>query len=602
MLGTSAIGVAATRLKPGTTITLRIAIAAALIAPVQGQRGGPSRAVVIDGATVIDGTGAPPLANRAIVLEGPRIAAIGESGTVQIPANARVIQARGKFVIPGLIDGHTHWRGWTGELFLNHGVTSIVDLGNPTDWILAARDAEIGGRIRGPRIFTAAGGIDRRRREPEGGGIGAAGGTAPYIYYVDGAAEARAVTRSLLERGADVIKIFGDLTPEEYHAVTGEAHKVGIAVLGHTNDVYAAVRGGMDGVTHLWGVSATLMTPENLKRYREGHIASPYAWMERDKMDALVTFLVEHGTFINPALVNEHTGAMPKSKEFELAGYDLLMNPELRYVPLTAVLTSLTFWHKLRSYSPTVGGFPYREQVEPAVLEEFRKGYGNAQEFTRRFAKAGGRIFAGTDAAGSSSLPGLSLHQELELLVDSGLTPMQAIVSATRVPAELIKKDYKLGTVSVGKLADLLVLDGDPLADIRNTQKINTIIKNGEVQDRKYHREYSTEFSEVEGVGISTSAAPVPVLTEVVTQTLNQMSQVIHDGGPFELVAKGNNFHPTSLVHVNGRPLVTTYVTRTELRARVETSDIPTEGTYAITVFTPWPGGGRSNVKAMAVK
>lgn len=584
-------------------IAAAVAVAAAVTAPLQGQRGGqPPRAIVIDGATVIDGTGATPLANRTIVLDGPRIAAIGASGAVQIPANARVLDAKGKFVIPGLIDGHTHWRGWTGELFLNHGVTSIVDLGNPTDWILAARDAEIGGRIRGPRIFAAAGGIDRRRREGEGGGIGAAGGTAPYIYYIEGAAQARAVTRSLLERGPDVIKIFGDLTAEEYQAVTDEAHRVDVAVLGHTNDVYAAVRGGMDGVTHLWGVSATLMTPENLKKYREGHIASPYAWMELDKMDALVSFLVQRGTFINPALVNEHTGAMPKSKEFELAGYDLLMNPELRYVPLTAMLSSLTFWHKLRSYSSTVGGFPYREQVAPAVLEEFRKGYRNSLEFTRRFAKAGGKILAGTDAAGSASLPGLSLHQELEVLVDAGLTPMQALVSATRVPAELVKKDYKLGTLGVGKLADIVILDADPLADIRNTRKINTVIKNGQVQDTRYHRDYHTEFSEVEGVGISSSTAPVPVLTEVITKTLNQMSQVIHDGSPFELVVKGSNFHTTSLVNLNGRPLPTTHVNRNELRATVDTGDMPTEGTYTITVFTPWPGGGRSNVKAMAVK
>lgn len=584
-------------------IAMAVVVAALAMAPLRGQGGAqPPRIVVIDGATLIDGSGAAPLPNRTLLIEGDRIAVIGATGTVQIPANARVIDGRGKFVIPGLIDGHTHWRGWTGELFLNHGVTSIIDLGNPTDWILTARDAEIGGRLRGPRIFTAAGGIDRRRREAEGGGIGAAGGTAPYIYYVDGETEARAVTRMLLERGPDVIKIFGDLTPEEYRGVTDEAHKVDVAVIGHTNDVYAAVRGGMDGVTHLWGVSATLMTPENLKKYREGHIASPYAWMQPDKMDALVAFLVERGTYVNPALVNEHTGAMPKSKEFELAGYDLLMHPDLRYVPLTAVLSSLTFWHKLRSYSPAVGGFPYREQVAPAVLEEFRKGYQYSQEFTRRLAKAGGKIFAGTDAAGSSSLPGLSLHQELEVLVDSGLTPMQAIVSATRVPAEMIKKDYKLGTVATGKLADLLVLDADPLADIRNTRKIGTIIKNGVVQDGKYHRDYYTEFSEVEGVGVSTSSAPVPVVTELQTKTMNQMSMVIHDGSPFDLVVKGSGFHPTSLVHMNGRPLATVYITRTELRARIDTSDIPVEGTYAITVFTPWPGGGRSNAKAMSVK
>ena len=568
-------------------------------AAVQGQQRAP-RALVITGATLIDGTGSAPMPNSVIVIEGAKIKSVGARGSVQVPEGARVIDGTGRFVIPGLIDAHTHWRGWSGELFLNHGVTTILDLGNPTDWILAAKDAEIGGRIRGPRIFTSAGGIDKAKTA----GSGAFGGAtaAPYMHYVDGAASARAVARSILEKGADALKIFGDLSADEYQAISEEAHKVDTPVIGHSSDLYASVNGGMDAVTHLWGVGITLMSPENKKKFDQNKIASPYAWMEPDKMDALVAFLVKHGTYINPCLVNEHIGVLPQRREFEQADYDLLMNPNLRYVPLTETLTALTFWHKLRAYSSALGSFPYVENVDAATLDEFRRGYKNAQEFTRRFSRAGGKIFAGTDAAGSASVPGESLHQELQLLVEAGLTPMQALESATRIPAELIHKDYKLGTLTAGKLADLVVLDADPLADIRNTQKIRHVIKNGEVLDTTYHRAYYTPYAEMEAVGLSSSSAPMPEITEVFGRTLNQNSQVIHDGSPFELVVKGNNLHSTSLVYLNGRPLETTFVSRGELHARVPTERIPEAGTYSVTVTTPWPGGGTSNAKTLAVK
>lgn len=240
--------------------------------------------------------------------------------------------------------------------------------------------------------------------------------------------------------------------------------------------------------------------------------------------------------------------------------------------------------------------------VSPQFQEEFRRGFDNAKDFTRHFAKAGGRILTGTGAGGSASVPGLSLHQELELLVDAGLTPMQALVSATRTPAEMIKKDYKLGTIAAGKLADLVILDADPLADIQNTRKINAVVKNGQMIDTTYHRDYHTEYAEVEGVGLADAAHPVPVITDVISVTLNQMSQVIHDGSPFELIVRGHDFVSSSLVEMNGRPLDTAFISRTELRGKVPTARIPVEGTYSVTVLTPWPGGGRSNVKALAVK
>lgn len=555
--------------------------------------------LVIQGATVIDGTGAAAIPNAVIVIEKSKIKSIAPAGAA-IPQDATIINAAGKFIIPGLMDAHTHWRGWTGELFLAHGVTTVIDMGNSTDWILAARGAEESGRMRSPRIFTSGNVLDG---PPTGqGGFGDAANSSFHMTYAANAAQGKVAARGLMEKGVDLLKVYQQLSPEALEAITKEAHRVGLSVIGHSNNLYDSVNHGLDGVTHLWGVGLTLMSKENFQAYLEHKMASPYAWMEWDQMDKLVSFLVEHGTYVNPCLINEHTGVMPQAREFELSDYQLLMHPNLRYIPLSNVLSSLTFFHKLRSYAASVGSFPYVETTDAKVLDEFRRGYKNSQEFVKRFARAGGKVFAGTDASGSASLPGASLLQELELEVDAGMTPLQAIRSATAVPAEMIHVDYKLGTLKPGKIADLVILDADPLADIKNVRKIRTVVKDGKVVDTSYHRDYSPAFNEIEAVGVTSSTAPPPRINELVTKTPNQWSAVIHNGSPFELVVKGQSLHPTSLVMLNGRPLRTQFITTRELRAQVPTDRILEIGTFPVTVFTPWPGGGTSNVLTLTVK
>lgn len=179
---------------------------------------------------------------------------------------------------------------------------------------------------------------------------------------------------------------------------------------------------------------------------------------------------------------------------------------------------------------------------------------------------------------------------------------MQAIQAATQNPAKLFHQDYKLGTLEPNKLADLILLDADPLTDIRNIQKIHMVIKGGEVVDTSYHRHYYPALTELEYVGLSSSSAPVPQISEVITITMNTSSMVINNASPFELVVKGGGFHMTSLVHLSGRPLETTFVNRNELRAQVPTERIRAEGTFPVTVVTPWPGGGTSNTSTLTVK
>jgi len=570
-------------------------------AVIAQQRKPRAQSLVIQGATLIDGTGAAPIRNATIVIQGSKIQSIVSSRSTTTSEDATVINAQGKFIVPGLFDAHVHWRGWTGELFLAHGITSVIDLGDKADWILGARAAEENGQMRGPRIFTTGNIIDARSNAAGFSFTDAGSGYSP-ISYVGSTAEAAALTRELLEKGVDAIKVYQHLTGDELQAITTEAHKAGLTVIGHSDNLYDSVNHGVDGITHLWGVAETLMSPEDLAAFRDSRIACPYAHMQMDKMDALVSFLVQHGTYINPCLINEHTALLHETEQFEIEDYHLLMDPNLRYVPLTATLSSLSFFHELRSYSAALGSFPSAELVDPAVLEEFHRGYEESLEFVRRFSHAGGKIFAGTDTAGSASLPGASLCQELQLLVDAGLTPMQAIQSATQLPAQMIHVDYKLGTLQPGRLADLLILDADPLADIRNIEKIDKVVKNGNVVDTSYHRDYEPAFSELEGVGISSSTAGVPKISDVTTVTLNQNSQALHGGSPFELVVKGQTFRSSSLVLLNGRPLKTTFISARELHADVPTDRTLEPGTIPITVFTPWPGGGTSNVSALTLR
>lgn len=158
-------------------------------------------------------------------------------------------------------------------MFLAHGVTTIFDLGNTTHWILAAKGAEQSGRLRGPRIFTSGDVIDRRRTRESGFGGGSH--SSPHMAYVESPAQARQVARSLMAKGADLLKVYQNLTWEELKAVTEEAHKVDVAVVGHTNNLWEAVKNGLDGVTHLWPVALSLMSPENLQAYEENRIACP---------------------------------------------------------------------------------------------------------------------------------------------------------------------------------------------------------------------------------------------------------------------------------------------------------------------------------------
>ena len=351
-----------------------LAIIGAILPPATAQQEG---VLAIEGGTLIDGTGSAPVPNSIIVIENGKIASLGPRTSVQVPAGAHVVDAKGKFLIPGLTDSHVHYRSWMGELFLNHGITTVFDLGDDTDWILGVRQAEREGKVQMPRIFVAGLAINRPGGNFAPSYLSDAG--TPASTKIDssrsGPVWARVAAQALISKGVDQIKVTSDnLTAEEISAIADEAHKANRAMLGHTTDIYTAVGNGYDGVTHLWGLSATLMTPENKKKFGEGRIQNPYAYMELGKMDALVSFMVQHKANLNPLLANEHPAMLPEAHEFELTNYNLYMNPELRYVPLGNVVSSMVFWHKTRSYSSSVGSYPYIDTLDPEEMAEAQRG------------------------------------------------------------------------------------------------------------------------------------------------------------------------------------------------------------------------------------
>lgn len=205
------------------------------------------------------------------------------------------------------------------------------------------------------------------------------------------------------------------------------------------------------------------------------------------------------------------------------------------------------------------------------------------QEFLSRFVKAGGKLYSGTDSAAATT-PGLSLHQEMELYVDAGLAPLDALRSSTQWAAEIIGLDKQLGTVEVNKLADLVILRSNPLDDIRATREIDTVIQNGEIVDTAFHSDYSFPFR-MYGPVSKHLYNPVPVLSDVTPPMAAQGSEIT-------LRVSGRGFIPSSVVNIDGAAAATQWVSPTELSVRLTRAQTSRARTVLLDVETPLPGGG----------
>lgn len=434
-------------------------------------------AKAIVGATVIDGTGAAPVDDAVVLVEGEWIAAVGPRDGTEIPAGAEVIDAAGKTVIPGLIDCHVHVGVLADNSFLQvddpegladlfmrtllgHGVTTVRDTGNfDPEAVFAAMKA---GRPEWPRFFGAGTILD-----------GPADPPAPWrwLAIIDDEESARREAARLIELGMDFLKVYVWTRLPVLEAVIAEAHGAGVRVaahVGHVVTVEEAVEAGVDALEHV-RIGRELLTAEQVAELDSlpGRALDPLVsfrpWRLIDpagaRADELIALLAQRGTYLTPTLTlsqsilrgNSPVGTDP-------AGLDEMPAPVRE------------------QWSQYAYPFDYSDQDWEQAPVEFR----NQMAFIGRAQQGGVNVTAGTDLTNPFVVPGHSLHEELRLLVEGcGFAPLDALVAATGRAAGLLGR-HDLGTLETGKLADLVALDGDPLADIGNTARISLVMKGGE--------------------------------------------------------------------------------------------------------------------------
>ena len=554
----------------------------ALASPAQ-QPETTRQSIVIEGATLIDGNGGAPVPESVVVIVGNRIQAVGTRGAVRYPQGAQEINAEGKFIIPGLIESHAHYPTWAGELFLAYGVTSVTDVGSSTEWAMAMKQVFERGEVKMPRLFptgeflTAPMSVSR--------GYRGTGSNGPYRTPVADVQEARLAARRLIGQGMDGIKVWQNLLPEQLRAIIEEAHQANIPVLGHVFDAEEVAELGLDRMEHTHGLlNAGIKNPENRRLLEKGLVFSG-ALLEEDRMDLLAELMARKNVFFDPLLLFDFKAVTKRSLDFQREARALLENPKLRYIPSDARLAMVDMYRTVRETGLGVFGGPI-DRVSPEKLAEYEEGYRKNQDFVRRFVKAGGKLTAGTDT--QALPPGLSLHQELQMFVDAGLSPLEALTTATRNPAESLRKLDQLGTVEAGKLADLIILNANPLDDIQNTKQIDRVMLNGKFVDTDFHPDYGAPFARpIPYEGGGHGFFMVPALRSISPRWSRAGQQVV-------LEAEGRDFSYASEILFEEQPLQTTFLNPARLRATVPAALLPTEGTFFVTVRNPRPGGGVS--------
>jgi imidazolonepropionase-like amidohydrolase len=386
-----------------------------------------SQVIAISGATLIDGRGGAPVPDAVVVIRGEKIVAAGARKSVVIPKGAEVIEARGLTLLPGLIDSHFHIDddNTLPALFLSHGVTSLRD---PGEWI-HSYDIPRQSGVPIPRLFLADPHLDSYNPAyPEDAVV------------VRDAEEARNAVNRNIERGATSIKVYFRLPLGLIKVVAETAHARGVPVTAHLEIVDAsdAIRAGVDGIEHVTSFGTSLLDPREAEVYRQAILKDNNARRDgRYKMWSEIDL------------------ASPRVKEL----LDLIVKRE------TFVSATLAVFEKRAG--------------DKGATEMHVRGFANMLKFIGLAKKAGGRVVVGSHSGVPHAERGWAYQREMELLVESGLTPMDAIVAATTEQARFFRITERLGSIEAGKLADLILVEGDPLQDIRAMRNVNRVMLNG---------------------------------------------------------------------------------------------------------------------------
>ena len=451
----------------GAAVALSLAVASrALAQPFDGQRDAQpeSATLAVVGGLLIDGHEGPPLPGGIVLVDGDRIVAAGSRETLAVPDGAEILDATGMTIMPGLIDvhvhldilGHSDYQHWHGshrpnyaaimevsarQLLLN-GVTTAVDLAGNPDALVATRERVESGAIPGPRIVASMGWIthwtdDQVRRHHR----------RTHTVNVRTVEEARAAARTAIAQGAGILKVHTGLTQAQLQAISTEAERSGLRVTGHVgdrDDLLMRIRSGQDGIEHLYlsaGDSPTIH-PD------------------------IIQGLVDQQTWVVPTMIQ----TMVQSLAAEW--------PDRRDNRRARVLTPPDLWADIR-----------RSIENPRRFGYFGSGL-RASRFQamgarlRQLRDAGVRLLVGTDAGTPLNFHTDATWQEMDLMVGFGFPPMEVLVTATRRNAEYLGLGDELGSLTPGKLADIIVVDGNPLLSMRDLRNVVAVVKDGRVYKR----------------------------------------------------------------------------------------------------------------------
>ncbi|TSD67553.1 amidohydrolase family protein [Inquilinus sp. KBS0705] len=392
-----------------------------------------AKGIVIIGGTIINVEDGTKTHNGYLLIEDGVIKRMTQPGEVNLKYKPQVIEADGKYILPGLWDMHAHFEQteW-GPAYLAAGVTTVRDCGNELGFIDGIQKAIDSGKGIGPKILMA-------------GIIDGKGPTALGIIQADTKEEAIKAVDTYKARGFDQIKVYSSVKPDILKAICDEAHKVGFTVTGHIPNkmtLQAGVDSGMNMVNHIQYVYSMM------KRNKDRSVN-----FEDSTTIAAIKFIKDHHTVIDPTIGVYDLSYRSLSEDVTK------MEPAFYTLPLP-----------LQTQFKTTG-------EDSATAARFKPLLTSMKHIVKLLYDAGVPVVAGTDMG----FPGFSVARELELYVDAGLSPAQALKTGTLIPAQVMGLDKKTGSIATGKNADIIIVDGNPLTNIRNVRNVKVVIKGGKV-------------------------------------------------------------------------------------------------------------------------
>jgi len=438
------------RIALGRRFTTVLALAATSVTSARAQT-----PIAITGVTVIDGSDSVPRLNQTVVVRGNRIASVEATARAQVPSGARVIDGRGKFLVPGFWDMHVHTAIAGGRpllsLYVANGVTGVRDMAGAWDTLTTWRREIVAGRLVGPRIVASGPYLE--------------GGDVPIPHLnARNAEEARVGVDSLVALGVDFIKVHSQLNAASYFAIARRARERGIVFAGHVPRVVgsgAASDSGQKSIEHLLAIPAECTIADSIALQPRFAVQGALGRCSSENLAPLYAKFVRNGTYVTPTFTAQ---------------------VEVAYWP-TRALPGDSLAHYLpkavRDYVAEI--FPMPDSIPPRADSAGRAMLQKRLQQVAAMQRAGVHILTGTDAPLRNSPPGFGLHEEMALLARGGMSPFEVLRAATIEPARYFGMLDSAGTVAAGKVADLVLLDANPLLDMGNTRRISAVIANGRV-------------------------------------------------------------------------------------------------------------------------